>query len=119
VGYKGRGLLCAFNFPFDASRCALGYVESRDRFLGGFTFQFFQYCDRNGQSEYTVAWASVQSALYTHTVRLGAMRRFGVAGSKESDPQLEEQLPDIRRAELPEPELFKQGALNDTIKKAQ
>jgi hypothetical protein len=49
VGYKGRGLLCAFNFPFDASRCALGYVESRDRFLGGFTFQFFQYRDRTGQ----------------------------------------------------------------------
>ena len=27
VAYKGRGLLVAFNFPFDASRCALGYVE--------------------------------------------------------------------------------------------
>ena len=49
VGYKGRGLLCAFNFPFDASRCAIGYVESRDRFLGGFTFQLFQYRDGDGQ----------------------------------------------------------------------
>ena len=49
VAYKGRGLLCTFNFPFDASRCAIGYVESRDRFLGGFTFQFFQYRDRAGQ----------------------------------------------------------------------
>jgi hypothetical protein len=49
VAYKGRGLLVAFNFPFDISRCALGYVESRDRFLGGFTFQFFQYRDRDGQ----------------------------------------------------------------------
>jgi hypothetical protein len=49
VAYKGRGLLCAFNVPFDASRCALGYVESRDRFLGGFTFQFFQYRDKDGQ----------------------------------------------------------------------
>jgi hypothetical protein len=49
VAYKGRGLLIAFNFPFDVSRCALGYVESRDRFLGGFTFQFFQYRDKNGQ----------------------------------------------------------------------
>jgi hypothetical protein len=49
LGYKGRGLLVAFNFPFDVSRCALGYVESRDRFLGGFTFQFLQYRDRNGQ----------------------------------------------------------------------
>jgi hypothetical protein len=66
-------------------------------------------------AEYTVAWASQKSALYTHTVRLGAMRRFGVAGSAESDPQIEEQLPDIRRAELPRPELFKSGAENDTI----
>ena len=49
AAYKGRGLLVAFNFPFDVSRCALGYVESRDRFLGGFTFQFFQYRDKNGQ----------------------------------------------------------------------
>jgi hypothetical protein len=67
-------------------------------------------------AEYTTAWASKQSVLYTHTVRLGAMRRFGVAGSTESDPQLEEQLPDIRRAELPAAELFKPGAQNDTVK---
>lgn len=49
VAYKGRGLLAAFNFQFDASRCALGYVESRDRFLGGFTFNFFEYRDKHGQ----------------------------------------------------------------------
>ena len=48
MAYKGRGLLCEFNFPFDVSRCAIGYVESRDRFLGGFTFQFFQYRDKHG-----------------------------------------------------------------------
>jgi hypothetical protein len=28
MAYKGRGLLVAFNCPFDASRCALGYVEA-------------------------------------------------------------------------------------------
>jgi hypothetical protein len=49
VAYKGRGLLVAFNFPFDASRLSIDYVASRDRFLGGFTFQFFQYRDRDGQ----------------------------------------------------------------------
>ncbi len=49
VAYKGRGLLVAFNFPFDISRLAVGYVPSRDRFLGGFTFQFFTYRDRRGQ----------------------------------------------------------------------
>lgn len=49
VAYKGRGLLVAFNFPFDISRVALGFVPSRDRFLGGFTFQFFQYRDKDGQ----------------------------------------------------------------------
>ena len=43
VAYKGRGLLVAFNFPFDISRLALGYTPSRGRFLGGFSFQFFQY----------------------------------------------------------------------------
>lgn len=49
VGYRGRGLLVAFNFPFDSSRCAIGFVPSRDRFLGGFTFQYFQYRDKDGQ----------------------------------------------------------------------
>ncbi len=48
VAYKGRGLVVAFNFPFDISRVALGFVPSRDRFLGGFTFQFFQYRDKDG-----------------------------------------------------------------------
>ena len=48
VAYKGRGLLVAFNFPFDISRLAIDYVPSRDRFLGGFTFQFFQYRDVRG-----------------------------------------------------------------------
>ncbi len=66
-------------------------------------------------AEYTVAWASRVSTLYTHTARLGAMRRFGVAGSSESDPQIEERLPDIRQSELPRPELFAQGAHNDTV----
>ena len=37
VAYKGRGLLVAFNFPFDISKIAIDYVPSRDRFLGGFT----------------------------------------------------------------------------------
>ena len=49
VAHKGRGLLVAFNFPFDISRLAIDYVPSRDRFLGGFTFQFFQYRDRDGR----------------------------------------------------------------------
>ena len=45
---RDAAFFVAFNFPFDASRCALDYVESRDRFLGGFTFQFFQYRDKDG-----------------------------------------------------------------------
>ena len=45
VAYRGRGLLVAFNFPFDASRLALTYTKSQGRFLGGFTFVFFQYLD--------------------------------------------------------------------------
>lgn len=49
VAYKGRGLLVAFNFPFDISRVALSFVSSRDRFLGGFTLQLFQYRDKDGR----------------------------------------------------------------------
>jgi hypothetical protein len=48
VGYKGRALICAFNFPFDASRLALDYTDSRGRFLGGFSFTFFRYTDAAG-----------------------------------------------------------------------
>jgi hypothetical protein len=48
VAYKGRGLLVAFNFPFDISRLALDYQPSQGRFLGGFSFVLFQYRDRNG-----------------------------------------------------------------------
>ncbi len=49
VTYKGRGLLFAFNFPFDTSRLALDYGASQDRFLGGFRFHFFQYRDAAGK----------------------------------------------------------------------
>ena len=48
VAYKGRGLLVAFNFPFDISRLALDYQPSQGRFLGGFSFVLFQYRDANG-----------------------------------------------------------------------
>ena len=48
VGFKGRALLVAFNFPFDASRLALNYTRSRGRFLGGFSFTFFQHRDAAG-----------------------------------------------------------------------
>jgi hypothetical protein len=48
VAYKGRGLLVAFNFPFDISRLALDYQPSQGRFLGGFSFVLFQYRDPNG-----------------------------------------------------------------------
>ena len=48
VTYKGRGLLVAFNSPFDISRLALDYQPSQGRFLGGFSFVLFQYRDRNG-----------------------------------------------------------------------
>ena len=48
VTYKGRGLLVAFNFPFDTSRLALDYSASQGRFLGGFSFVFFQYRDAAG-----------------------------------------------------------------------
>lgn len=57
-------------------------------------------------AEYTVAWADRQCAVYTHVARLGAMARFGVAGSSESTQNGEEILPDLRRALLPTAEQF-------------
>jgi hypothetical protein len=47
TAWPTRAAGCSLRLTF--RRCALGYVASRDRFLGGFTFQFFQYRDRNGQ----------------------------------------------------------------------
>jgi hypothetical protein len=61
VAYKGRGLLVAFNFPFDISRLAIDYAPSRDRFLGGFTFQFFQYRDAHGLQRVNPAQVSRSS----------------------------------------------------------
>ncbi len=51
VAYKGRAMLDAFNFPFDASRLAVSSVPARKRFLGGFTLNFFEYIGRNGRVE--------------------------------------------------------------------
>ena len=45
LGYKGRCLLCSFNFPFDISRLAYGYGEARKGFAGGFSFKLLQYED--------------------------------------------------------------------------
>jgi hypothetical protein len=43
AAYKGRCLLVAFNFPFDASRVACDYGSAQGRFLGGFSLVLWQY----------------------------------------------------------------------------
>jgi hypothetical protein len=48
AAYQGEGLLCAFNYPFDISRCVCDYGNARGRFLGGFSFVLFQYRDKDG-----------------------------------------------------------------------
>jgi hypothetical protein len=43
--YKGRCLLVAFNFPFDASRVACSFTNARGRFAGGFSLDLWSYAD--------------------------------------------------------------------------
>ena len=45
AGYKGRFLLTAFNFPFDASRVARDFTNARGRFAGGFSLDLWSYID--------------------------------------------------------------------------
>jgi len=41
--YKGRCLLVAFNFPFDASRVACNFANARRRFAGGFSLDLWSF----------------------------------------------------------------------------
>jgi hypothetical protein len=41
--YKGRCLLIAFNFGFDASRVACDFAKARRRFAGGFSLDLWSY----------------------------------------------------------------------------
>jgi hypothetical protein len=43
AAYKGRFLLTAFNFPFDASRVARDFTNARGRFAGGFSLDLWSY----------------------------------------------------------------------------
>jgi hypothetical protein len=51
AAYKTRYLLIAFNFPFDISRIACGFSESRERFKGGFSFHLWSYFDAQGHEQ--------------------------------------------------------------------
>jgi len=41
--YKGRCLLVAFNFPFDAARAACNFANARRRFAGGFSLDLWSF----------------------------------------------------------------------------
>lgn len=53
-------------------------------------------------AEYTVRWADEQCNMYTHIARLATHDYFGVAGSSIDNLTPEYQLPQIRRAVLPD-----------------
>jgi hypothetical protein len=53
-------------------------------------------------AEYTVKWADTECEFYTHIARLATLEYFGVAGSSMDTVTAEIQLPQIRRAALPE-----------------
>lgn len=46
--YKSRDLLVGFNLPFDLSRIAFDYTDSRGRFAGGFALELWSYLDKTG-----------------------------------------------------------------------
>jgi hypothetical protein len=46
-GYKSRGLLIAFNHPFDLSRLAKDFTDARKPFLGGFSLHLWTFRDEN------------------------------------------------------------------------
>ena len=48
LAYKAQCLMVAFNFPFDASRVACGFVPARKRYTGGFTLHLWSYKDKGG-----------------------------------------------------------------------
>ncbi len=41
--YRGRCLVVAYNFPFDASRLAYNFTKARGRFAGGFSLDLWSY----------------------------------------------------------------------------
>src|SRR5712692_5534675 len=49
AAYKGRCLLVAFNWPFDAARVAYDCTTARGRFAGGFALELWSYIDKNGR----------------------------------------------------------------------
>jgi hypothetical protein len=48
--YRGRCLVVAFNFPFDASRLAYNFTKARRRFAGGFSLDLWSY--REGRNRF-------------------------------------------------------------------
>ena len=48
IVYKGRALCVAFNLPFDLSRIARRATEARGPFEGGFSFEYWQFEDKDG-----------------------------------------------------------------------
>ncbi|MGA8474035.1 MAG: hypothetical protein WB681_03115 [Candidatus Cybelea sp.] len=106
IAYKGRALVVAFNFPFDASRVAYDFGNARGRYLGGFSLKLFNYRDRTGQ-------------VRAHPYRIGiaikqidskrALKRF--TGGKDQDE--EDRIPEGSSTGQPEERYVFGGHLLD------
>lgn len=57
-------------------------------------------------AEYLVAWADRQCSMFTHCARLAAHENFGIAGSSIDNLSAEIELPQLRKASLPNPKQF-------------
>jgi hypothetical protein len=73
AAYKARYLLIAFNFPFDISRIAWGFSESRERFKGGFSFHLWSYFDAQGHEQVNKYRPSI---IIKHLDSKRALKRF-------------------------------------------
>jgi hypothetical protein len=50
AGYDGRGLVVGFNLPFDLSRLAVAFGNTKDRrFAGGFSLALWDWVDKDGK----------------------------------------------------------------------
>ena len=106
AAYKGRCLLVAFNFPFDASRVSCDYGNAQGRFLGGFSLVLWQYRDkRKGQTAHPYR---IRVAI-KHIDSKRALKAF--TGAQEPDEV--DQIPETSTSGTPEDRYTFRGHILD------
>jgi hypothetical protein len=101
AAYKTRYLLIAFNFPFDISRIACGFLDSREPFKGGFSFHLWSYLDAQGCEHVDKYRPSI---IIKHLDSKRALKRF----TSRLEPDKEDLIPeDSETAKAGEKRIFR------------